>query len=1602
LYFNLFQNEFGLISEQKYLWEYGIILQANDLFCCCRTRESLYLSWKGGICTRYLKIRISKWGRDGFKGDFLTKQKRKKRRIFMGKTVRNGKKLFSLLLTLAMLLGMLPAFQLSAAAIEPTAVTPEGDVYQIQTAAELAWVAQQVNEGTDFSGKTVQLAANIDLGNQEWTPIGDAAHAFAGTFDGAGKAITGLSITDAAGSYHALFGNSTGVLKDFTVSGAVSGASNTAGVAAVGSGTISGVTSNVKLTYAANASCIGGILGDANGNVTISNCHNTGVITDKGASTQQSGKVAGIAGRVETGYTVSIANCSNTGNISGYQYVAGILGGSFGSVTTTGCCNSGTLTAISFGKVYLGGIVGKLQNGTIDSCYNTGSINCVPYDNGHIRAVGGIAGCEEDHTKGTAISNCFNMGVISLNTSKMSGKYIYMAGNISGGNNATDANTMTYEDCFYLEGAFPAQSSEHASYVFWGDVFKSNPLAYDTASVTKVTDAELKGSSVLGALGSQFKAGADGYPALYWESGSSAPQLESYAVASSVIGGTAAVSAASSAQETSTVSFTVSGIESGKQIKSVAVTDASGANIAVANDNGNYSFVMPSRSVTITVTLENSVSGEGESYGLTLPEGLDAIWTVSADSTYLTDGKVKAGATVTIYAEKAAGAATTTLNGIIVSTASGTVETAKVSDGVYTFTMPEEAVSISLDVSYADLSLYQQTGDGDAALAKTYTRAQMLTMAQGNSRTYYSGWSTETKGFIGAADQYVTLAQLLADSGLTFAEGDSLKLTSWDGFAQTYTYEYLLGTDRYYYADILTNGVAATEKTAFAPVLAITGNTTSDASADITALVCDTLNTYRLAFGQSEEELTGAEKIVDSMPKGVVAITVIKAAPAMDTSWYNTTDDTFTITTADQLKGFAAIVNGTANGIAQDSFAGKTVKLGNNIALAEDGLYHANANTDYGTSSYPMNDVTQYVLKAAAPVWTPIGSGTASSNTGATTANAFAGTFDGQGCTVSGVYTGTKDAAAGNTDTVQGLFGVVTGTVQNVTVSGCITGKMVLGGVVASLHGGTVKNCVNEAVVFGDGGTTPNAGIENGSSRTGAIGGIVGNAATGSSVTGCTNKADITCANTNRGGRTGGIIGLIDSSSAEVAISSNANTGVISSYQYAGGIVGFNNSANAPIDKCYNTGAIYGFSSGSTYIGGIVGTCRSDITNCYNMGDYKITNNGKSAHDGGIVSDFSGTKIENCYNTGMCLKAGSSYGAICGTGYGTSASNKLINCYALSTTIGEDIDNGCVTTKTEEEMKAVSFVAALNGEGGTAWQESCGSTPILSWQTANPHTWKDNICEVCGIEKSPYTVSVVRVGEGTVFEGDTITLQVKVSGGEFDGASVSLKYDTSLFTFLPDELDAGVTEADGVISITRMDGGYAAGAVIAVLNFTAKELDAAAAGAFTITSAAADTFAHAAAGDTLLAAVESTSVEVVNKVLVCTTYADYVTGYTLIVAEGNQVYAYDGTAMYATPAYDTEEVEGTAYAYLAKGTVSSEEALAHLTVVSKAAGTVAKGGLDVNNTGKVDFNDALAGMACYKVLYDIDQYMAQYLRADVNGDHIVNAADVNAILAGRA
>ena len=79
--------------------------------------------------------------------------------------------------------------------------------YNITKPEELAWVAQEwKTNGTDFKGKTLNIQADIDLGNHEWTPIGSPEAPFMGSLNGNKHLIKNFKITAASNDYIGLFG----------------------------------------------------------------------------------------------------------------------------------------------------------------------------------------------------------------------------------------------------------------------------------------------------------------------------------------------------------------------------------------------------------------------------------------------------------------------------------------------------------------------------------------------------------------------------------------------------------------------------------------------------------------------------------------------------------------------------------------------------------------------------------------------------------------------------------------------------------------------------------------------------------------------------------------------------------------------------------------------------------------------------------------------------------------------------------------------------------------------------------------------------------------------------------------------------------------------------------------------------------------------------------------------------------------------------------------------------------------------------------------------------------------------------------------------------
>ena len=230
--------------------------------------------------------------------------------------------------------------------------------------------------------------------------------------------------------------------------------------------------------------------------------------------------------------------------------------------------------------------------------------------------------------------------------------------------------------------------------------------------------------------------------------------------------------------------------------------------------------------------------------------------------------------------------------------------------------------------------------------------------------------------------------------------------------------------------------------------------------------------------------------------------------------------------------------------------------------------------------------------------WTPIGTDYD---------NAYTGTFDGGGHTITGLTVTTNDQYAGLfgylgnfgkfgtvknvvMDGIQitcnhrlgyagGVAGYSRGTIENCSVSGSVSGTVSVGGVVGAQRDGSITGCSSSATVKG----TLN------------VGGVAGQTIFGATLTACY--------------ATGNVIIEID------------RTQNIS----GGGLVGFNDGIS--LLSCYATGNVTstGSSTGYVHIGGFLGDNYITVTACY----------WKNNHEQGIGYNRESTKVTKVDGTSV-------------------------------------------------------------------------------------------------------------------------------------------------------------------------------------------------------------------------------------------------------------------------------------------------------------------------------------------------------------------------------
>ena len=220
--------------------------------------------------------------------------------------------------------------------------------------------------------------------------------------------------------------------------------------------------------------------------------------------------------------------------------------------------------------------------------------------------------------------------------------------------------------------------------------------------------------------------------------------------------------------------------------------------------------------------------------------------------------------------------------------------------------------------------------------------------------------------------------------------------------------------------------------------------------------------------------------------------------------------------------------------------------------------------------------------------WTPIGT---------SFGNSYTGTFNGGGHTIMGLTVTTSDKYAG-------LFGYIDsgGTVKNVVLEGVqITSDNSSGSIggVAGRSYGTLENCSVSGSVSGRF----------------SVGGVVGYQWLGS-ITGCSSSATVKGME-----RAGGVAGSTNSDASLTACYATGDVTVennTTNAAWAGGIVGMNGGNS--IFACYAAGNVSGKGNGTFHVGGAMGENYATVTACYWSGLPDNDNGGATKVDGTTVT----------------------------------------------------------------------------------------------------------------------------------------------------------------------------------------------------------------------------------------------------------------------------------------------------------------------------------------------------------------------------------------------
>lgn len=331
----------------------------------------------------------------------------------------------------------------------------EKSEFTLTTPEELAGLALLVNQGNNFTDKTITLGKSIDLSGRQWIPIGNAYKSFGdantyffnGIFNGGGNTIQGMTIGSTEAPYQnsmaGFFGLVSGIVKDLTFKDCIIHSQSSLyytfdlGTSGVFCGVAAGANiSNCHVINAAvahtmtNSPALSGIscfAGFVNG-ATITNSTATGTIADQGTG---KGRLGGFIGTLDTNAKVTL--CRADVDITGIDKTT-TAGGFLGFCGTKAVNTASEIIQCSaYGNlsdcIYGGGFAGSISYLKITDCYAAGAVTNTSY-------AGGFFSSGASSSNISTITNCY--------AAQPGGVYAF------GGTMDGDTPRATVNNCYFI------------------------------------------------------------------------------------------------------------------------------------------------------------------------------------------------------------------------------------------------------------------------------------------------------------------------------------------------------------------------------------------------------------------------------------------------------------------------------------------------------------------------------------------------------------------------------------------------------------------------------------------------------------------------------------------------------------------------------------------------------------------------------------------------------------------------------------------------------------------------------------------------------------------------------------------------------------------------------------------------------------------------------------------------------------------------------------------------------------------------------------------------------------------------------------------------